>query len=164
MKKLLLILLLFGLETKAQINYCDDVNYTTTSIGGNLILQGSTQIQGIVDWTWLVCNTSLCYSDTGQLATFNQINSLDTLKVCYDVIININGLVYYCTGCDTLVFDMNQYNWVLLTNSPLSINEMKDTFNDNKIFDLLGRELFAIPNRRIYIKNGKKYITNGRKL
>ena len=40
---------------------------------------------------------------------------------------------------------------------------MKDTFKDNKIFDLLGRELLAIPNRRMYIKNGKKYITNGRK-
>ena len=57
MKKLLFILLLFALEAKAQINYCDDINYTTTSVGGNLILQGSTQIQGAVDWTWLVCNT-----------------------------------------------------------------------------------------------------------
>jgi hypothetical protein len=163
MKKLILILLLFGLETKAQINYCDSVDYTTTSIGGNLILQGSTQIQGVVDWTWLVCNTSLCYSDTGESATFNQINSLDTLKVCYDIIIDINGFIYSCTKCDTLVFDINQYNWVLLINNPLYIKEIKYTFNDNKIFDLLGRELLATPNRRIYIKNGKKYITNGRK-
>ena len=162
MKKLLFILLLFTLETKAQINYCDSVDYTTTSIGGNLILQGSTQIQGIVDWTWLVCNTSLCYSDTGAAATFNQVNSLDTLKVCYDIIIDINGFIYSCTECDTLVFDLNQYNWVLLTNNPLSVKEIKYTLNDNKIFDLLGKELFAIPNRRIYIKNGKKYLTNGK--
>ena len=75
MKKLLLVLLVtLGLQTQAQINYCDSVGYSTLSNGGNLIVQGYSiaPVPGTVSWSWLVCNTSLCFSDSGSTATFNQ--------------------------------------------------------------------------------------------
>ena len=92
MKKIILtLLILLGLQTQAQINYCDSVGYSTLSNGGNLIVQGYSisQIPGVVSWTWLVCNTSLCFSDSGSTATFNQVVATDTLKVCYELFIGI---------------------------------------------------------------------------
>jgi hypothetical protein len=165
MKKIILILLvLLGLETKAQINYCDSISYTTTStINYPFIVTGVANIPGTVTWNWTVCNSTLCYSSSGVNASFGQVSLTDTLKVCYDVMIDINGLTYTCTSCDSLVYNPNSYQWES-SAQPVGISEIElNTINDNKIFDLLGRELLAIPNRRIYIKNGKKYITNGRK-
>ena len=40
-----------------------------------------------------------------------------------------------------------------------SIKETKvDTIKDNRMYDLLGREIFEIQKGTIYIKNRKKYI------
>ena len=42
---------------------------------------------------------------------------------------------------------------------PLSVIDLKEnTLNDDKTYDLLGREIFNIPKGTIYIKNRKKYI------
>jgi hypothetical protein len=51
-------------------------------------------------------------------------------------------------------------SWVLLTNTPTSINEFtQQKINDNKIYDLLGRELKEVPVGSMYIRNQKLYIT-----
>ena len=43
---------------------------------------------------------------------------------------------------------------------PTSINELTlNKINNNKIYDLLGRELTTIPLGTMYIRNNKKYIT-----
>ena len=160
MKKLLLVLLVtLGLQTQAQINYCDSVGYSTLSNGGNLIVQGYSiaPVPGTVSWSWLVCNTSLCFSDSGSTATFNQVTSSDTLKVCYELFVNINGFTYTCINCDSLVYDLNSYNWVPMAH-PLGIEEFKTTVTSNRMYDLLGRELFVVPKGTIYIKNRKKFI------
>ena len=168
MKKLLLILLLVGLETKAQINYCDSILYTATStINYPLILSGNASgLANMVDtitWNWSVCNSTMCYSGSGVNASFGQVYLTDTLKVCYDVLIYVNGITYACAGCDSLVYNPNSYQWEKITAQPLTVVNLKPSIvNDNKIYDLLGRELLAIPNNRMYIKNGKKYITNER--
>ena len=166
MKKLLLALLvLFGLQTKAQINYCDSISYTTTStINYPLIVSGSIpNIPGTVTWNWTVCNSTMCYSGSGANASFGQVSLTDTLKVCYDVIIDINGMTYACSKCDSLVYNQNSYQWEAMSAQPAGIDELKpNLIDDGKMYDLLGREIFEIHNRRIYIKNGKKYITNGR--
>ena len=165
MKKLILILLLFLCsETKAQINYCDSISYTTTStINYPFIVTGVANIPGIVSWNWTVCNSTLCYSSSGVNASFGQVFLTDTLKVCYDVIIDINGMTYTCSKCDSLVYNPNSYQWELMSQ-PTSIEEV-DIYSRKclKMYDLLGREIFEIPIGTIYIKNGKKYITNGRK-
>ena len=161
MKKLLLALLvLLGLQTKAQINYCDSISYTMSStLNYPLGLAGAANIPGITAWTWTVCDPNACYSSSGQWAYFPQISPTDTLKVCYEVIIDINGMVYVCSGCDTLVYNQNSYQWEVTSAQPLGFAELEpDTLDDGKKYDLLGRELLKIPKGTIYIKNRKKYI------
>ena len=161
MKKLLLALLvLFGLQTKAQINYCDSISYTTTStINYPFIVTGVANIPGTVSWNWTVCNSNLCYSSSGISASFGQVSLTDTLKVCYDVLIDINGMTYACSRCDSLVYNPNSYQWGPMSAQPLGIAELElNTIDDGKIYDLLGRELFEVPKGTIYIKNRKKFI------
>jgi len=161
MKKLLLALLvLLGLQTKAQINYCDSISYTTTStINYPFTVTGIANIPGTVSWNWTVCNSTLCYSSSGVNASFGQVSLTDTLKVCYDVFIDINGITYACSGCDSLVYNPNSYQWEKISAQPVGIAELElKTISDNKMYDLLGRELFEVPKGTIYIKNRKKFI------
>ena len=161
MKKLLLILLvLFGLQTKAQINFCDSISYTTTStLNYPFIVTGVANIPGTVSWNWTVCNSSLCYSGSGANASFGQVSLTDTLKVCYDVLIDINGMTYACSGCDSLVYNPNSYQWEPMAAQPMGITELElSNIDDGKMYDLLGRELFEVPKGMIYIKNRKKFI------
>ena len=161
MKKLLLALLvLLGLQTKAQINYCDSISYTTSStLNYPLGLTGVANIPGITTWNWTVCNANLCYSGSGANASFGQVSLTDTLKVCYDVTIDINGMTYACSGCDSLVYNPNSYQWETMSMQPVGITELKPNApNDGKMYDLLGREIFEAPKGTIYIKNRKKFI------
>jgi len=161
MKKLLLALLvLFGLQTKAQINFCDSISYTTTStLNYPLTVSGMANVPGIVTWNWTVCNANLCYSGSGANASFGQVSLTDTLKVCYDVFIDINGMTYACSGCDSLVYNPNSYQWEPMSAQPVGITELKtNVFNDGKMYDLLGREIFEVSKGTIYIKNRKKFI------
>ena len=162
MKKILFILLVaLGLQAQAQVLYCDSISYTTAStINYPLIVSGSIpNIPGTVTWNWTVCNSNMCYSSSGANTNFCQVLITDTLKVCYDVIIDINGFTYTCSGCDSLVYNPNSYQWEAMSALPVGIDELKSSIiNDGKTYDLLGREIFEIPTRTIYIKNGKKYI------
>ena len=161
MKKLLLALLvLLGLQTQAQIVPCDSISYTTTStINYPFIVTGIANIPGTVSWNWTVCNSTLCYSSSGANASFGQVSLTDTLKVCYDLLIDINGMTYACSGCDSLVYNPNSYQWELMTAPPTSIEEV-DIYSKKclKMYDLLGREIFEVPKGTIYIKNRKKFI------
>jgi len=164
MKKVLLALLVFiGLQTQAQINYCDSISYTTSStMSYPLIVTGDASpfinaVDSIV-WSWSVCNSSMCYTGTGIIASFGQVITTDTLKVCYDAYIYLMGATYICTSCDSLVYDGN--SWVLMNmGNPTGINELQFTWEDDgKIYDLLGRELKEVPVGQMYIRNNKKYI------
>ena len=158
MKKIILILLvLLGLQTQAQINYCDSLSYQTSSTINypfGITGLGTANIPGTVTWTWTVCNSSMCYSATGVSVSFGQVSLTDTLKVCYDVYIDISGMTYVCTRCDTLIYDPNSYQWVPKMSTPtLVTNIRQNTIKDNKIYDLLGRELEYIPINKLYIRN-----------
>ena len=68
MKKLLVALLVsLGLQTQAQINYCDSISYTTSStMNYPFIVTGDASpfinaVDSIV-WSWSVCNSSMCYT------------------------------------------------------------------------------------------------------
>ena len=162
MKKILLILLaLVGLKSQAQVVYCDSISYTTAStINFPFIVSGSIpNIPGTVTWDWQVCNTSLCYPGSGQTASFGQVSLGDTLKVCYDVTIDINGFTYVCSGCDSLVYNPNTYQWEKIMAQPLAVMEVKPSIiNNNKMYSLLGREIFGVSIGEMYIKNNKKCI------
>jgi len=162
MKKILLaILVFFGLKTSAQINYCDSISYGMSStLNYPLILSGSIPFAvDSANWTWSVCDANMCYGSDSINASFGQVSITDTLKVCYDVIITINGFTYICSGCDSLTYNPNTYQWEKIAQQPLSIINLKDNIiEDGKTYDLLGREIFDIPKGTIYIKNRKKYI------
>ena len=157
MKKIILILLvMLGLQTQAQVNYCDSISYMTSSTINypfGVTGLGTATIPGTVTWTWTVCNSNMCYSATGTNASFWQVSLTDTLKVCYDVYIYINGTTYNCARCDTLVYDPNSYQWIPKISNPTSINEPSNPVSDSKIYDLLGRELTSIPIGKLYIRD-----------
>ena len=176
MKKLLLVLLvLLGLQTQAQVSPCDSISYTITSSVNTNILQLDGVISGVCpinfpcvvqDWSWTVCDDALCFSGNGQTAYFQQFNTSDTLKVCLTTIIDYMGATYSCMEqCDSLVFGPNGWMKMSMTGTGTSITEMDITFNyefeDNRMFDVLGREYETyqdIPFGTIYIKNRNKYL------
>tara|TARA_R100000501_G_C2525307_1_gene50682 strand:- start:14 stop:508 length:495 start_codon:yes stop_codon:yes gene_type:complete len=161
MKKFILILLAaLGIQTQAQVMYCDSISYTTAStINYPLVVSGSIpNIPGTVTWSWSVCDANMCYSGSGINASFGQVSLTDTLKVCYDATIDINGFTYVCSGCDSLVYNPNTYQWEKIIAQPLTVMELQPNVSDNKIYNILGREMLFIPVGKMYIKNNKKCI------
>ena len=168
MKKLLLVVLvLIGLQTQAQqatpYFCCDSITYwTDQSQGFNVGLDttGIVHNPDSIQVYWGVCTNGMCYAGQGMYAYFPQVTTSDTLKVGYDVYLYENGvMVEVCSREDWLVFDQNSFSWVLLNMLPTSINEIIfNRVNDNKMYDLMGREVTNITLGTMYIKNGKKYI------
>ena len=169
MKKLLLVLLvLFGLQTQAQVNYCDSLNINIWSQWQDTIILSADfgQTSGYIqtyDWNlYLGCGT--CVGSAGDsMPIFNTPNpwNQDTIIACLTASYCVNNLCYVCTTCDTLVFNYfnNQWEMMLMVNNPTSIINLESNTIDNKIYDLLGRELTEIPVGKLYIRNQKLYIT-----
>ena len=140
---------------------CDSINYwIDQSQGFNVGLDTTNIVHNpdSIEVMWAICNSSQCYAGTGMYDYFPQIMTTDTLKVCYDVYLYESNMVEVCTRCDSLVF--NGTDWVLFSmGNPTGVNELTlETISDNKIYDMLGRELFYIPKGIMYIQNRKIYI------
>ena len=151
----------FAGRCSAQTSYCDQLPYSTYQSQELIVTGNASTLFNMVDsieWNWQACNSTLCYPGYGQIVTFPNILTTDTVKLCYDVYLYIMGTPYICSNCDSLIFSGG--SWVLLTSTTTSINEFApETINNNKIYDLLRRELTKIPVGTIYIRNQKKYIT-----
>ena len=167
MKKVLLaVLVLIGLQTQAQISYCDSLSY---SIIPNTILTvtpssgGIGNIVGAINWNFTACNSTACYVPQGNNPfSFPLINMTDTVKLCYDAFIyTLDSTTIMCNYCDSLVYDFNSFAWVvMLRNIPTGlpgfvIEEDGVRWWNNIIYDLQGRELNEIPVGKMYIRNGK---------
>jgi len=167
MKRILLaVLVLIGLQTQAQqatpYFCCDSIIYwIDQSQGFNIGLDTTNIVHNpdSIDVWWAVCTNGLCYSGQGMYDYFPQVMTTDTVKVCYDVMLYESNTMEVCTRCDTVIYDGNK--WVLFSMSnTTSINEIVlNKINNNKMYDLLGRELNEIPVGTIYIRNNKLYIT-----
>ena len=165
MKKVLLaVLVSLGLQTQAQqpapYFCCDSITYwTDQSQGFNIGLDTSGIVHNpdSIDVWWGVCTNGMCYAGDGMYDYFPQVTTLDTLKVGYDVYLYENGVVEVCSREDWLVF--NGTNWVLLNMLPTNIEELViERFNDGKIYDLMGREVFNLKKGVMYIRNNNKFI------
>ena len=171
MKRILLVLLvLLGLQTQAQVNVCDSVEYAITSSPNSVVLQLEGWVNGICptnfpcvvsSWNWQICNDSLCGGDTAQTVyfpnTFCTFTTADTLHLCLTTIIDYMGATFACTQCDTLVFGAN--GWMLMSiGNPTSIKELIGGQMDGQMYDLLGREVTNPQIGQMYIRNNKKYI------
>ena len=165
MKKLLVVLLVsLGLQTQAQISWCDSLSYTTAPQTTLTAMGNSSLSPNMVDsitWSWSACNSSTCYTAYGNPGTFASILTTDTVKLCYDAYIYFMGATYVCTDCDSLVYDGFSYSWVLLSmGNATAIREVQfNTINSGKIYDLLGRELERVPVGEMYIRNSRLYIS-----
>ena len=168
MKRLIFILLVaLGLQTQAQINPCDSVEYAITSTPNNNVLQLEGWVNGVCpvnfsctvsDYSWTVCDDALCYADVGQTVYFQQFMTNDTIKVCLTTTMTISGMTYTCMQCDSLVFGPNGW-MVMMMGNPTAIREIQlDTAVDNEIYDLLGKKLKFIPKGKMYIRNNKLYM------
>tara|TARA_R110002074_G_scaffold395651_1_gene584290 strand:- start:381 stop:899 length:519 start_codon:yes stop_codon:yes gene_type:complete len=171
MKKLLVVLLVsLGLQTQAQVSWCDSLSYTTAP-QTTLIATGNSSLSpnmvDSIEWMWSACNTTLCYTAYGNPATFASILTTDTVKLCYDAYIYSMGATYVCTNCDSLVYDGNSYSWVLFNmGNPVNIEELGFVIEEDgvrwysdQMYDLRGREITTAPKGTMYIKNRKLYLT-----
>tara|TARA_B100001094_G_scaffold285558_1_gene299781 strand:- start:3 stop:788 length:786 start_codon:yes stop_codon:yes gene_type:complete len=143
---------------------CDSITYWTDQSQGLTVgLDTTNMVHNPDSMTvyWGVCTgfagAGTCYAGNGISDYFPQVTTSDTIKVTYDVYIYENGVAEVCSMEDWLVFDGT--NWVLFNNTTTSINEITfNKINDNKIYDLLGREVTQIEIGQMYIRNNKKYI------
>lgn len=145
--RLLLILLLFAFQTKSQ-TLCDSLSFEVGTSSALTVI-GINSSSDSTNFMWGVCDKSTCYSSSGDTAYFPLVNPLDTVKVCYDI-----SPQWSCTECYYVVF--NGFTWQLV-NTITHVNEIKTQIRDNKMYDLLGREIYYVPKGIIYIKNGILY-------
>ena len=164
MKKLLIALLVsLGLQTQAQLTVCDSLSY---SIYPNTILTvtpssgGLSGQVGAIDWNFTACNDVACYIAQGNNPfTFPLINMSDTVKLCYDAYVYaLDSSVTVCSYCDSLVYNFNLFTWVILSSNVVSVNEVLLRPVDSKSYDIMGRELYYIPNGVMYIRNQKLHM------
>ena len=168
-KKILLVLIvLLGLQTQAQQSNpayfcCDSITYWTDQGQGLIVGLDTTNMihnPDSIEIYWSICNSSTCYSGDSIYDYFPQIMVTDTIKVCYDVYLYESNMVEVCTRCDSLIFDQGTYSWILFSmGNPVGIEELTiNKIRDNKIYDLMGRELKEIPRGVMYIRNKKLFI------
>jgi hypothetical protein len=168
MKRILLaVLVSLGLQTQAQISPCDSVEYAITSTVNNNVLQLEAWVNGtcpvnfpciVSNYSWTVCDDNLCYGDTGTTVYFQQFMTTDTIKVCLTTDMTIDTMTYTCMQCDSLVFGPN--GWMVMSmGNTTGIQEIEANYIlDNKIYDLMGRELKTAPKGVMYIRNRKIFI------
>ena len=180
MKKLILTLFLAigTLFSQAQIYPCDSVGYTfaSDSAGGiELYLTGtltstftsaptfpfpSAFNAAVTSWEWTVTSDFQTQVDTGQYATFNFIAGTYILNVCLATNLELSpqfgSAPTTCLQCDSLIYENNVWS---VFNPTTSIQEISlDNKMDDKIYDMLGREVTQMNIGEIYIRNQKKYL------
>jgi len=141
---------------------CDSISYFVDQgpyFSTNLVDNYNNPDSSMISWS--VCNTSTCYTGEGTFAAFPMIQPTDTLKVCYDAYLYYGNAMEVCNQCDSMVYSQGSGQWVLYNyqGNTTGISELEITrLNDNKIYDMLGRELTEIPVGKMYIRNQKLYI------
>ncbi len=145
---------------------CDLLYYTPYQSPNFFVLVNGMPVIHYVDsmqWNWQACNSTVCYPGYGSYVIFPNILTTDTVKLCYDVYLYFADatLNEVCNHCDSLIFNQTTLTWEILNSGSItSINEFTpETINNNKIYDLLGRELTEVPVGSMYIRNQKLYIT-----
>ena len=168
MKKILLaVLVSLGLQTQAQNNLCDSLSYTVLeglplTVTGNV--DGIMNMVDSIEWVFSACNSVACYTPQGNNPySFSQINMTDTVKFCYDAYVYTPNQMIVCSHCDSLIFDYTDSTYVLFNRgNTVGIEELikNEGMYNNKIYDMLGRELMDIPVGKMYIRNRKLYKKN----
>tara|TARA_R100001509_G_C4750251_1_gene176154 strand:- start:53 stop:586 length:534 start_codon:yes stop_codon:yes gene_type:complete len=176
MKRFLLTLAIaFGLTqiTQAQITMCDsNMTYTAGSqyqfeiafpITGNS-LPFMAPIYAITYGGQTTLGEDSCFNQPCNHVVYNYNPTTgmpyDTITTCISYTLTDSlGYVDTLNCCFNQVWDGQAWMRMMMGN-PLSINELIfNRVNDNKIYDMLGRELTEIPVGKLYIRNQKLYIS-----
>ena len=149
----IIIMLLLATQIQAQVNTCDSITYWTDQGQGLHVGIDTTAMlfsPDSIGVMWQVCNTSVCYGGSGINAFFGQIITSDTIKVCYDIMLYTVNTIEVCTHCDSLIY--NGFSWVLFSiGNPVSVFEIENKINNNKMYDLQGKEI--LKPKGLYIQN-----------
>jgi len=138
-----LLILLCCTYANAQ-TLCDSLSFSISN-NSALTVVGFNSSSDSLTFRWGVCDKTACYSASGNTASFPLVNPLDTVKVCYDI-----SPQWTCNDCGYVVF--TGYTWQLV-NMLTYINELKPQAINGKMYDLLGREIYTVPQNGFYIKN-----------
>ena len=162
---LLTLVLLFGLNLNAQVNWCDSISYSVlpnTNGVFSVMIETTDSLDNYCDTVsvaWAVCNTQLCFLGNGAWASFPIIQLTDTVKVCYTVYVTDTNwqTIHECRDiCEWIVY--NGTEWVEW-NNVLSVNEvLPNRQSAGVIYDLKGKVVHEVKENTIYIKNMKKFI------
>ena len=161
MKKLIFILLIsLGLQAQAQ-TLCDSLTFSGTqySITFHANIQNIANIFNIPNlkvevWETTDPNGNVISQDT--LTNYHSVflgTGINTITTClYEL--HFEGI----SCCETFMW--NGFYWVK-TGTITNTQEFDACIiSENKIYDILGRELKEIPKNKLYIKNNKIYLND----
>ena len=172
MKQLLLVLLVcVGLQVQAQITYSVEGKWIPEGFSNTLYI-----LEDGVKYTYY-CTQGNCDSlynmfEAGDENALPGTNPYwfanDTLTIDYHFGNIASQLVEFeCEGnILNFVDGQSSYRWIRLNTNlddciAAGISELSSKeFDDDRIFDLMGRELVEVPLGTMYIKNRKLYISN----
>ena len=169
MKKILMmVMVLLGLQLQAQ-TLCD-YTYTTGSQYQLEIAIGQTgnglptmaPIYVVTYGGQDMLGEDSCFSGPCNhlVPNYNMSTGMpyDTITTCISYSLTDSlGYVDTMSCCFNQVWDGQA--WMLMSNT-VGVNELViDRFNDNKIYDMFGRELLEAPIGQMYIRNRKVYFT-----
>jgi len=175
MKRVLLALLVsLGLQIQAQSSCDSTMSYT---VGSQYQLEIAFGMGGNTPSTWSAPIYVVTYGNGNMLAedscfgqpcphviyNYNMLTGMpyDTLTTCVSYVASDS-----IGNIDTLWCCFDQYwngqAWARAMSVTVTIEEYTSVINqivDNKIYDMLGRELKEIPVGEMYIRNQKLYIS-----
>lgn len=159
MKKLLLILLLlFTLKSSSQ-TICDSVvvNGSAWQMSASIGTPGAAIF--MID-SWVTTDPLGNILGQSSISSYHNVfvNTLqDTIVMCLTV--SFGGPWFFPgTCCLTLVWDGVRWVKHYVSVWPSGLYEVQPMHNNGKMYDLFGRELFVIPQNKVYIKNSRLYI------
>tara|TARA_R110001606_G_C14905732_1_gene594635 strand:+ start:45 stop:497 length:453 start_codon:yes stop_codon:yes gene_type:complete len=145
MKKTILILLVsLGLQTQAQINYCDSLTASGTQSQFTIEING---VNTFIDY-WVTTSSDSVVFQEDSMSTYHMVYNFgtpayDTLTTCITHSAN--------TCCITWVWDGTSWAKMMLTTSIEEVNTIK--LINNKMYDLHGREI--LKPKGLYIQNNQ---------
>ena len=157
MKRILLaVLVLIGLQTQAQlVSPCDSIDIVGSQSQVSMEVMSGVNMYSPL---YMVTTTSFGYV-LGEDSLSWTHYAYPIMAIGTDTIITC---ISYAYGVDTLnccvEFYWNGQSWEKVFNTN-SIEELTiDRVNDDKIYDLQGRELNEVPTGSMYIRRRKLYV------
>ena len=166
MKKILMtVLVSLGIQTHAQETLCDytytvgaqdELEVAAPTTGNGLPIMAPIYMTTFVDE--LVLGADSCFGGPCTHIVYNSINA-DTITTCIDYTLTdlSTGIVDTLNCCFVQFWDSESQTWVRMIDASSIVELQMEVTMDNKIYDLMGRELSEAPINKVYIQNKKQY-------